>query len=233
MNPQPSWPDRLARWWVFAYTSGLPAEARDRRREEITSDLWEHQQAALANGHPRSTTARTVLTRVVAGVPADLSWRMEMSQLERWQHSMDHELAGQHQHDAIAPLAFILRALRPRAEGWSALRCGAIREPPSTHGAAEIIFDVPSVPPVLAQWLQDDGHAFIEGFPLEGSEADVNAYDDALRSASVRLNTAWPRGGRRRHRFSRRSRAVLEARLRGAGLDVRGSEGRKPSSWHS
>lgn len=222
MNGGQSWPHRLARWWVFAYTSGLPPDARDRRRDEIASDLWEHQQEAGAKGEPPSSG---VVARVVAGIPADLSWRIDMKKLQRSQASLDRELAGQRHGDVIEPLAFVLRALRPRVEGSFGSRCRAIRQQERSHGAAELIFDVPALPPVLAEWLRDDGHAFLEGFPLEGSEADVSAYDDALRSASVRLNTASPRRGWRGHRFSRRSRSLLEARLRGVGLDVRGPDG--------
>ncbi|HEX8770974.1 MAG TPA: hypothetical protein VF711_09425 [Acidimicrobiales bacterium] len=33
----------IARRWAATYTFGLPAETRDRRREEIAADLWEQQ----------------------------------------------------------------------------------------------------------------------------------------------------------------------------------------------
>lgn len=218
------WPDRLARWWVRAYTRGVVPEARDRRRKEIASDLWEQQEEARANGEPPSITARRLLARILVGVPGDLSWRMEMRELEWWGRRIDRELAGQQQHDVIAPLAFVLQALRPRVEGWSESRSGA----GGTEGArdaAEITFGVPSLPPEFGEWLAHDGKAFVEGFPLAGSEADASAYDDALRSASVRLNTTCPRRSWRGHRFSRRSRSLAEARLRDVGLDVRGPDG--------
>ncbi|MFN2488188.1 MAG: hypothetical protein ABR529_00285 [Actinomycetota bacterium] len=34
------------RSWTWLYTMGLPTNARDRRRAEIESDLWEQQDAA-------------------------------------------------------------------------------------------------------------------------------------------------------------------------------------------
>ncbi len=223
MNERRTWAERVARWWVSAYTKGLAPEARDRRREEIASDLWEQQEEARTRGEPASITARAVLARITAGLPADLSWRKDMKDLERWGRTFDRELAGQQQHEVLEPLAFVLQSLRPRVEGWSASRSRGVGEPEASGDAAEIIFGASSLPPVLAEWLGDDGKAFLEGFPLGGSEADVNAYDDALRSASVRLNAAYPR--RSEHRFSQRSRSLLEARLRDVGLDVRGPDG--------
>lgn len=223
MKERHTWVERVARWWVSAYTKGLTPDVSDRRREEIASDLWEQQEQARTSGEPASITAREVLARIIVGIPADLSWRKDMRDLERWGRTFDRELAGQQQHEVLHPLAFVLRSLRPRVEGWSASRTGGVGEPEASGDAAEIIFGASSLPPVLAEWLGDDGRAFLEEFPLGGSEADVNAYDDALRSASVRLNATCPR--QREHRFSRRSRSLLEARLRDVGLDVRGPDG--------
>ena len=64
----------LARVWTTIYTIGLPPEIRNRRRQEIASDVWsqQHQEA----GHSRaSSSAAHVATRVVLGMPADLLWR--------------------------------------------------------------------------------------------------------------------------------------------------------------
>lgn len=56
--------------WVAAYTRGLPPDVRDRRREEIASDLYEHAVADRGPGH-----STRVLRRLLTGVPADLAWR--------------------------------------------------------------------------------------------------------------------------------------------------------------
>jgi hypothetical protein len=61
----------LARGWTAAYTAGLPRETRDRRREEIASDLWEQQHDTLSDIAPPSSVA----ARVLLGAPADLAWR--------------------------------------------------------------------------------------------------------------------------------------------------------------
>jgi hypothetical protein len=65
----------LVRGWVRLYTSGLPAELRDARRDEVDDDLWCEHQEALATGHSaRSLDADRVL-RLLFGIPADVSWR--------------------------------------------------------------------------------------------------------------------------------------------------------------
>jgi hypothetical protein len=227
VNGKRTWPDRVARWWVSAYTRGLRPEVQGRRREEIASDIWEHQEHARDLGEQPAVTSRAVLTRIVAGVPADLFWRIEMKKQERWRNIADRELAAQYQHDVIGPLAFVLQALRPRVQRWSEGRPAESNENeelPPALGAAAQVFEVPSLPPFLCEWLGNEGHLFLEAFPFHGSEADAKAYDDALRSASIRLKTQCPRP-RNGNRLGRRSRSRLEARLRGVGLDVRGPDG--------
>src|SRR5258705_402262 len=62
-----------ARCWTATYTIGLPAETRDRRREEIAGDLWEQQHDEEDHGRHRS--AASLAARVCSGMPADLLWR--------------------------------------------------------------------------------------------------------------------------------------------------------------
>ncbi len=219
-----TWSGRLAHWWVSVYTSGLVPEVRDRRRDEIASDVWEQQEEARAFGEAPTVTARAVLTRVITGVPADLRWRIEMRYEERWERRANRALAAQHQHDRIEPLAIVLQSLRPRVRGYSEDQPTQCDDPRRSLDAVADLFEVPALPPILREWLGNEGHVFLEGFPFAGSEADVNAYDDALQSASIRLDASCPRR-RRGHHFSRRTRALLEARLRGVGLDVRGPDG--------
>ena len=66
-------PDRLARWttrvcwrWCRVYTAVTPAGARERRRLEIYSHLWESEGAALPGG--------AVLLASVRGSAADIGW---------------------------------------------------------------------------------------------------------------------------------------------------------------
>ncbi len=66
---------RATRAWVAWYTRRLPPEASDRRSAEIESDLWEQYLDAARDGGERFLVGLDVARRLVAGVPADLSWR--------------------------------------------------------------------------------------------------------------------------------------------------------------
>ena len=69
----------LVRWWVRLYTSGLPSGAREARGAEIDSDLWEQGQDDIATGCRPDEAALQVFGRLLLGMPADLSWRLEQA----------------------------------------------------------------------------------------------------------------------------------------------------------
>lgn len=54
------------------YTSGLPADIRDRRRAEIQSDLWEQRLAFSQDCRTNGSIALVALDRAVRGTLADL-----------------------------------------------------------------------------------------------------------------------------------------------------------------
>ena len=56
----------IVRGWTRLYTWRLPAEARDARRAELESDLWESHL---------NDRAWQVIGRLVLGMPDDLRWR--------------------------------------------------------------------------------------------------------------------------------------------------------------
>lgn len=63
----------IVRTWTRLYTWRLPALARDTRRGEIDSDLWE-----FTHDHERDrrvAPALHVIARLIAGIPDDVSWR--------------------------------------------------------------------------------------------------------------------------------------------------------------
>ena len=62
------------RAWTTLYTSGLPIEQRDARREEIDSDLWESVNDPASD---RRSLALQIAARLIAGIPDDLGWRSE------------------------------------------------------------------------------------------------------------------------------------------------------------
>jgi hypothetical protein len=67
----------MARSWVALYTLRLPLEAREARRSEIDSDLWEQQWLAARRGDPVFGTAIEVLARMLLGVISDITWRVQ------------------------------------------------------------------------------------------------------------------------------------------------------------
>lgn len=64
----------IARIWVDCYTSLVGAEASERRRAEIESDVWEQRTDARARNLPPSAVRFSIARRVIAGIPADLLW---------------------------------------------------------------------------------------------------------------------------------------------------------------
>jgi len=72
--------ERSATWvrrWVSVYTLGLPPETKQRRRDEIDDDLWCQAQETAESGRADRSLAGEILARLVFGVPADVSWRIE------------------------------------------------------------------------------------------------------------------------------------------------------------
>ena len=71
------WADRAARQWSRAYTCGLVAEVRERRREELRSDLYEHRACLGATRAQQLEVA----SRLVRGLPSDLAWRARQARV--------------------------------------------------------------------------------------------------------------------------------------------------------
>ena len=65
----------LVQIWTRVYTWRMDPEARDRRRAEIESDLFESQQDSAQLGSDRP--AAHVLIRLLAGAVDDIGWRVE------------------------------------------------------------------------------------------------------------------------------------------------------------
>lgn len=64
----------LARRWVRGYTAWVGAEAAERRRAEIACDVWEQRADARERGTAPATAALSIAGRVIAGIPADITW---------------------------------------------------------------------------------------------------------------------------------------------------------------
>jgi hypothetical protein len=82
---------RFVRRWVELYTRGLPAELRDGRREEIDGDLWSQAEEARLIGRSHRSTSGEILVRLIAGLPADVTWRLAHrgGDRERLKHERD------------------------------------------------------------------------------------------------------------------------------------------------
>jgi TonB family protein len=70
----------VIRLWTTFYTFGLPPQVRDRRREEILSDVWHH--VSDCEDHPVRLAAQ-LIARIVLGSFDDLGWRFEQRHV-RW-----------------------------------------------------------------------------------------------------------------------------------------------------
>lgn len=143
---------RLARRWVAIYTVGMPADTRDRRREEIAGDLWEQQHAEAADH--RSAAALAV--RLIFGMPADCLWRagerrtirrLEMSNLaidRTWDRRIG--LAGRGvvlgAISALVPIALGLPVLVVVTIPAAAL---IIRQQARNHSGRDVMTDSPLV----------------------------------------------------------------------------------------
>jgi len=101
--------ESLVLGWVWLYTLGSEETARQNRRAEIESDLWEHRNHAAGKGDGAAVISLSILGRWAAGIPADVSWRA--SQLRRSagitkESNMTH-IAGRYWWQALAALTAI------------------------------------------------------------------------------------------------------------------------------
>ncbi|MEX0782219.1 MAG: hypothetical protein WD557_06180 [Dehalococcoidia bacterium] len=68
----------VARLWLRVYTLGMTADLRERRDDQLNSDLWEHQADRLGADVAPGMVGLEVIGRMVRGMPADLLWRFQL-----------------------------------------------------------------------------------------------------------------------------------------------------------
>jgi hypothetical protein len=73
----------VVRRWVAIYTRGLPSEVRQNRRDEIDDDLWSQLLESSESGRTDRSMSGEVVARLVLGIPADVSWRVEQVRFPR------------------------------------------------------------------------------------------------------------------------------------------------------
>ena len=71
------------RWWVRFYTAGLEPSVRDRRREEIHSDLADQIDAGCLEGRSPTAMTATIWLRSLTGMLDDVLWRREQPRVAR------------------------------------------------------------------------------------------------------------------------------------------------------
>jgi hypothetical protein len=71
----------LTRLWVRGYTWGVADRVGSARRDEIDSDMWEMLNDR--DDHVPVPSATVVFLRWLAGIPADLAWRVDQFSLEQ------------------------------------------------------------------------------------------------------------------------------------------------------
>ena len=81
------------RRWVSLYTLGLPTEIKQGRRDEIDDDLWCQAQDAVDSARPDRSFGGEILARLVFGVPADVSWRIEQRRFAKPRPRSERSLA--------------------------------------------------------------------------------------------------------------------------------------------
>lgn len=63
--------------WIRLYTRGLPAPLAGRRLSEIEADVHDHIQHERARGTSERRISRSIGSRMVRGLAADVWWRAE------------------------------------------------------------------------------------------------------------------------------------------------------------
>ena len=65
---------RLVRLWTWIYTALAPKDDRDSRRAEILSDVHDHRENLLQEGHRPVEAAVLIFLRMVTGAVDDIAW---------------------------------------------------------------------------------------------------------------------------------------------------------------
>jgi hypothetical protein len=68
---------RRARVWARLYTCGLDPDVRDRRRDELDADLWDHQADARLRSESDAAVSAVIVLRAMRGAFDDVRWRQE------------------------------------------------------------------------------------------------------------------------------------------------------------
>jgi hypothetical protein len=82
--------------WVRFYTRDLPSQIADRRINEIDADLHDHIAHERAHGTSDRRIALSILSRMVRGLAADASWRVQHAKAATDRPSSPKEVMTEH-----------------------------------------------------------------------------------------------------------------------------------------
>ena len=75
--------------WVRAYTRSLPSVVAERRIDELEADLYDQITTERAQGIADGQIARSILSRMVRGIGADIAWRWDAARPARPRHRIE------------------------------------------------------------------------------------------------------------------------------------------------
>ncbi len=75
--------------WVRAYTRSLPSVVAERRIDELEADLHDQIATERAKGIDDGQIARSILSRMVRGIGADIAWRWDAARPARPRHRIE------------------------------------------------------------------------------------------------------------------------------------------------
>ena len=75
--------------WVRAYTRNLSTSVAERRIGEIEADLHDQIATERAQGIDEERIARSILSRMLRGATADITWRRERTRTPRPRHRIE------------------------------------------------------------------------------------------------------------------------------------------------
>ena len=81
-DPRP-FGERLTVAWTRAYTHRIAHDVATARRDEIAADLHDQLADAAVTEISSGAVSRAITTRMLLGVPADLSWRSKQARADR------------------------------------------------------------------------------------------------------------------------------------------------------
>ena len=163
MNPfLPALMTRAVHWWVRFYTMALSPDLSDDRWMEIRSDLWKQTQEATRLGLQPGQVAWLMLRRLVAGVPADLAWRIEAGGLTPVTRGLS---LGKGSEGGNGPLVTNTAIIRR----WFLLR-GLL--------GGTVLFLALAIVGLLLMGGSDDGRAVL--LPAEEAGGEIAAAGDAM-----------------------------------------------------